>query len=257
MRASRLIATFGALVGALALASPASAAESATMHVSLSPEHLGKGTTVVFEFDIHDKRAQVPPALTGIELLYPKHVGLASSGLGLEECSATTLEAAGSAGCPTDALVGRGSAQVEIAVGGQLVRETGAITVWMAAPNEGHLALVFFTHGQAPVDAELIFAGDVIEGAMPFGGNLRTQIPIIPSLPEAPDAAVVHMRETIGPLGITYYRQAHGKRVAYRPRGLRLPRHCPHGGFPFGARFTFADRSQARASTTVACPAKR
>jgi hypothetical protein len=31
----------------------------------------------------------------------------------------------------------------------------------------------------------------------------------------------------------------HGKRVAFHPKGVSVPLHCPRGGFPFSANFSF------------------
>lgn len=235
----------------------AAAGQSTRLDVALRPERLGGETTIVFGFQIAAAHGRVPPPLVGIDLLYPANIGLVTSGLGLTTCSTATLELLGPTGCPANALMGYGSALVEIPVGGDVIREPGSITTWMAPVQEGHVALLFYAEGQTPVDAELIFTGQVLEAPPPFGGDLQTRIPVIPTFPEAPDAAVVQMRATIGPLGITYYQRAHGHRVPYRPAGLRLPRHCPHGGFPFAARFTFLDGSRSEARAAVPCPPAR
>ncbi len=64
------------------------------------------------------------------------------------------------------------------------------------------------------------------------------------------------MTTTIGPMNVTYYRQFRGKSTPYHPRGVRLPRRCPRGGFPFAANFTFQDGAHTVARTTVPCPAR-
>lgn len=256
MRPTRVTA---ALVLALfcALATHAKAGQSVKLNVALHPERLGVGTTIIFSFQISTAHGRVPPPLVGMDLQYPANIGLVTSGLGLTTCSTVTLEVLGPEGCPPNALMGYGSAQVEIEVGRQIIREPGSITTWMAPVKNGHLGLLFFALGQTPVRAELIFASEVLEAPPPFGGNLRTHIPIIPTWPDAPDAAVVQMRATIGPMHITYYRHEHGRRTPYHPTGLRLPDSCPSKGFPFAATFAFLDGSRIRSHASVPCPAAK
>jgi hypothetical protein len=233
---------------------PAQAAQSVRLRAALMPEHLGAGTTIEFGFRIATPNHRVPPPLTAIDLLYPANIGIVTSGLGLATCSPTTLEAIGPEGCPPDSLMGHGSALVEIPIGPEIIEETGRITTWMAPVQNGHLALLFYAEGEDPVSAQLIFTSLLLEAPAPFGGNLHTQIPVIPGLPETPDAAVVQMRSTIGPMNITYFQHSHHKTIAYQPNGLLLPNSCPHGGFPFAATFAFLDGTHTTAHTTVPCP---
>jgi hypothetical protein len=243
-----------ALVLSIATAVPASAAHSVKLAVSLTPERLGAGTTLAFQFTIASPHGRVPPPLTALDLSYPTNLGLITSGLGLAICEPAALETLGPEACPPDSLMGYGSALVEIPVGPDIIEETGHITTWMGPIQNGHLGLLFYADGETPVYAQLIFPGVVVEAQAPFGGSLDTAIPMIPSLPGGPDAAVVQMRSTIGPRHITYYKRSHGKTIAYPPTGLRLPHTCPHGGFPFAATFAFLDGTHAGARTTVPCP---
>ena len=241
-----------AIALALLLPGAASASQSATLHVALTPEHLGGRTTILFNFQIASVGAHVPSPLTAVNLLYPRDVGLITSGLGLETCSPAQLESQGR--CPANSLMGYGQALVEFPIGPELIEEHGAITTWMAPVEDGHLTLLFYAEAKVPVSASLIFTSQLLNAPAPFGGELATDIPLIPTLPEAPDAAVVHLTTTIGPMNVTYYRQFRGNSTAYHPRGVRLPRHCPHGGFPFAATFAFLDGSHATARTAVPCP---
>jgi hypothetical protein len=238
------------------LAVPAQASQSVKLNVALKPEQLGSGTTIVFGFVIAAQQSRVPAPLTALDLFYPANIGLVTSGLGLSTCSTNTLEALGPEGCPADSLMGHGSAVVEIPFGPDIIRETGLITTWMAPIQNGHLALLFCAEGEQPVQAQLIFTAGVLEAPAPFGGRLDTHIPIIETLPETPDASVVQLSATIGPMDITYYRRAHGKTIAYEPNGLLLPNSCPHGGFPFAATFAFLDGTHASARTSVPCPVR-
>jgi hypothetical protein len=244
-----------ALALAFLLPGAATASQSATLHVALRPEHLGKRTTILFDFQIQSAGARVPSPLTAVNLLYPRNIGLLTTGLGLQTCSPAHLESQGR--CPANSLMGYGQALVEFPIGPELIEEHGEITTWMAPVEDGHLTLLFYAEANTPVSASLIFTSQLLDAPAPFGGELATNLPLIPTLPDAPDAAVVHMTTTIGPLNVTYYRQFRGKRTAYHPRGVRLPKHCPHGGFPFAATFSFQDGSHAVARTAVPCPRRK
>jgi hypothetical protein len=119
-----------ALVLALLLPSHASASQSASLHVALRPEHLGGRTTILFDIQIASPGAHVPSPLIAVNLLYPRDVGLITSGLGLQTCSPAQLESRGR--CPSNSLMGYGQALVEFPIGPELIQEHGAITTWMA-----------------------------------------------------------------------------------------------------------------------------
>jgi hypothetical protein len=232
----------------------AQALQSARLRADLIPEHLGQGTTISFSFTIATTTGRVPSPLTGIDLLYPANLGLGTSGLGLETCAAAVLEALGPEGCPSQSRMGYGTAVVEIPFGPKIISETAFTDIFMAPLQQGHLGLLFYASGSSPVSAQIVFPGLVLPASNPFGGDLATTIPLVPTLPEAPNAAVVHLSSTIGPLHLTYYEHAHGRFLPYHPKGIVLPRTCPAGGFRFAARFSFEDGAHTRAYTTVPCP---
>ncbi len=243
------------LIAILASAPPAFASQSATLEVHLNPERLGAGTTVSFAFQITTPNGHVPSPLSTLDFRYPAKLGLLTSGLGLTTCTPIVLEEIGPEGCPNNSLVGYGNALVEMPIGPEIIRERGQITTWMGPVANGHVSLLFYAEGKTPVYSEVIFTGIILDARTPFGGQLNTSIPVIPSLPGAPNAAVITMHATIGPQNITYYRRTPGGMLTpYHPEGLRLPHTCPHGGFPFAATFTFQDGTHTTTHTTVACP---
>jgi hypothetical protein len=134
------------------------------------------------------------------------------------------------------------------------LQETAITKVFMAHLHNGHLGLIFYASGEVPVDAQIVFHGLVLPAPSPYGGDLATTIPRVPTLPGAPNASVVRLSTTLGPAHLTYYERIHGKYIPYHPRGIVLPRSCPRGGFKFAARFTFEDATHAAAKTTVPCP---
>jgi hypothetical protein len=196
----------------------------------------------------------VPSPLSEVDLRYPAKIGLLTSGLGRASCTAAVLEERGKAGCPANALMGFGSALLEIQVGRQIVREAGLISIWMGPISHEQFQLLFYADAATPTSEQLVFAGLLEEAGAPFGGSLNTRIPSIPWNPEAPPASIAQFTARIGPRNVTYYRRAGAHEIPYRPEGLRLPHACPAGGFPFAGSFTFMDGTTATVQTSVPCP---
>jgi len=232
----------------------AHAAQRVKLEVSLTPKHLGAGTTIIFGFTIATTAGLAPSPLTEINLLYPANLGITTSGLGLATCSAPVLEALGPEGCPADSRMGYGSALVEVPFGPEIIEETAHSETFMAPVQNGNLGLLFYAEGPAPILAQLVFPGTVQPAPAPYGGQLDTSLPLVPSVPGAPDVAIVRLRSTIGSLHLTYYRHIRGVNVPYHPTGIILPSTCPRHGFPFAAHFRFQNGEHANAHTTVPCP---
>jgi len=221
-----------------------------------TPEHLGRSTTIGIGFAIQDAVQSVPPPLQTVDLSYPENLGIALSGLGLETCTAPTLEMLGPAGCPPNSLMGHGTAFGEIPFGPAIIHESASVAIVRAEDENGQIALLFDAQGISPVEANLVFTGVLLPSVRPYGGDIRIDVPLVPSLPEAPDVAVVGLQATLGPAGLTYYEHVHGTTVPYTPRGILLPARCPHTGFPFAASIAFVGNSHASARTRVRCPAR-
>jgi hypothetical protein len=116
----------------------------------------------------------------------------------------------------------------------------------------GHASLLFYAVGRLPIATQLVFTGVIVPGTS--GESIRAAIPLIPTLPEAPDAAIVAMRSTLGTRQLTYHRTVGRRRVRFTPRGATVPARCPAGGFPFSVAFGFNDATSATAAAAVACP---
>jgi hypothetical protein len=104
------------------------------------------------------------------------------------------------------------------------------------------------------VYAQLVLAAELIEGTQAIGGRLVTPVPLIASVPNGPPVSIVSVTATIGPNGLTYYKHRHGRTVAFHPKGVSVPAHCPRGGFRFAATFAFADGTSTQAASAVPCP---
>jgi hypothetical protein len=237
------------LVACACLPASATAAATARMSAAFTPEHLGAPTTVSFGFQIQQSGTD-PAPLGGVELAYPRGLGLATSDLGVMACPPSQLEALGPAGCPPDSHMGYGTAVVEIAFGADLIKETVALTLLAGPSPNGYLHLLVDARGKFPIEAALVITAELLPG------HLAITVPPIPSLPAAPYVAVTEMHLTLGGQ-LTYYETVKGRRVAYHPAGIGLPSTCPRGGFRFAATFTLLDGQHPNSHAAVACPKRR
>lgn len=242
---------------AIVLPGAAGAGQSVRLNATFTPYRLGHDTTLGLRFQIAAPAGRVPPPLTQVQISYPAGLGFGLSELGLDTCSAATLETYGPPGCPTNSLMGYGTAITEIPYGPAILRETAEITIVRAANSNGDFALLINASGQTPVNAQIVFPALLLPTDPPYGGLLNINVPLVPSLPEAPDVAVVRFNSTLGPLHLRYHEHIHGHLIDYEPKGIPLPSSCPRGGFKFSASFAFQDGSHSNATTAVPCPATR
>jgi hypothetical protein len=101
---------------------------------------------------------------------------------------------------------------------------------------------------------EEIFQGQLLPGTGPNSAELRTAIPIMETVPDGPDVAIVEMHSSLGPRGVRYHRLVNGKPTTYSPIGMTVPNLCPRGGWLFAATFTFQDGVSLIAKSRVGCP---
>jgi hypothetical protein len=256
--AHRLIAAPLMIVLLLYPCGVALAAQTARLHVSLSPERLGQPTTIAFGFEISSTSGGRPVPMTNVGVLLPSEMGIATSGLGLENCRPLRLERIGPEGCPPNALMGRGVATAKVPIGAVTIVESAQVELFSSPVVDGHLAILVYANASTPVSAQLVFPAMVLPAHSPFGENIDTDLPLVPSLPAGPDVAITRFHATLGsPPGrgrFLYEKSVHGRRVSFAPRGLILPPACPRGGFTFQAEFEFQDGEHVVARSIVRCP---
>ncbi len=165
-----------ALVGAAFLASigppaNAGAAETVTLHTSFSPDRLGASTTIGFGFDIAGSGG-VPSPLESLSLRLPAGINYLSTTLGLAICQPAALLAKGLAGCSPNSRLGHGSAYVEVPFGAGSGREIPDIEALMGPPHGGNIVVLFYANGREPVDAQIVFEGELIAGSRRSGEAL-------------------------------------------------------------------------------------
>ncbi len=252
-----------AAAGAQAAAAPtrpadaAQTAEVATLNASFTPDRLGASTTIGFGFSVHTTTGLAPPPLSSLDLRMPAGMDYVSTTLGLAICHPRAIIAHGGKGCPVNSRLGYGSAYVEVPFGSGAGHELPRIEAFMGPPVKEDMVVLFYVNGQIPVFAQLVFSGTVLPDSGPFGTQLEAKVPLVESVPEGPDVSIVRAQSTIGPRHVLYRRISKGRVHYFHPQGIAVPEHCPAGGFPFSASFTFQDGSHAEASTTVPCPKPR
>lgn len=241
-----------ALAAVLVAASPAAAraTQSASISAGFSPKRLGAPTTLQLGFRIAGGESEIPSPLTGVDLSYPRNLGIATSGLGTATCQQVALEEHGPAVCPGNSRMGSGTALARFRIGPEVFEEGAGIAIVAGPPQEGFVRLLISATGTSPVAARIVMSTLLVPGHLQIG------VPLVPSLPEGEDVSVVRVRATLGG-NLVYRERRRGRTISYRPRGISLPKRCPRGGFRFAARFSFLDGSGAVARTVVACPARR
>jgi hypothetical protein len=255
---ARAVLAAGA-VGVCCQAAGAQAAETVSLHTSFSPDRLGAATTISFNFQIASTAngGRLPSALQRVDLRMPTGMNYITSTLGTSSCRAEVLVNDGVAGCPSNSRLGHGRAYAEVPFGSSIAGEGAEVQAVMGPPRNGNVVVLFFVEGHQPVWAPLVFPGELLPPAPPFGETLATVIPEIKGVPGGPPVSIRYVGSTIGPNHLTYYKHVHKKLVAYKPKGVALPERCPRGGFRFIADFTFEDHSVVTANSTVPCPSRR
>jgi len=244
----------GAALYACALPASAAASETARLSTSFSPDRAGASTTVTFGFVIHSPKGHVPSQLRNLDLHLPAGIGIARNTLGQAICEPIHLYVHGPEGCPENSRLGFGSTTAEVPYGPEIIAENAHVYAYRGESEGEHTTVLFFAEGWEPVFADLVFPGHLLEDSGRFSGQIDTEVPIIPSLPGAPDVSVVRLQSSFGPAGLTYHRRVGRREIAFKPRGVTVPLHCPRGGYPFAADFTFQDGTHLTAHSSAPCP---
>jgi len=167
------------------------------------------------------------PPISAVNFYLPKGTKLHPQGF--TTCTEATLQATGPSACPKGSIASPvGSVLGEVVIGGEHVPEKTTLQAFFG-PGGG---LLFFTQGSTPVSLEIVSSGRYVKAAAPYGQELKTLVPPVPSLPGAPLASVkeIHIRA-----GAAIKKG--GKLISYGT----IPKkgECPKGGFPVKTEVTF------------------
>jgi hypothetical protein len=197
-----------------------------------------------FTIDFSDEQSEsgVPSPVRHTLLRFP--AGLNVEIPLLRSCNAARLRVHGPSACPPQSHIGGGHALAEVHAGSQTIGEHVTLWVFLGPLRNLSPTFLIFGRGYTPFDERMVIAGSVVSDSLPFGEDLAMNIPPISTLPLEPDASIVSMSLLVGSTS------PHASRAAT----VVVPHHCPAGGFPFAAAFTYADGSRGRAFATAHCP---
>jgi hypothetical protein len=242
-----LVVIGAALASALAMPALASATPTVSIKAKIVPipgfpgtgNCLGCGADAESEIKISSTEYfGGPPPVTFIKGYFPK--GTKINTKGFTTCPAQALERSGTAGCSSKAKAGPVSeTHGFVSLGGERVRETVFVTPFYA-PGGG---LEFWIEGNTPTKIEKIAKG---RWTYPSSGPvINVEVPLIESLPGAPDASAEIIQSKFG--GAV----KHNGKTIY---GGTVPTSCPKGGFPIKLEVSFLNAGTADAETKVPCP---
>jgi hypothetical protein len=183
-----------------------------------------------------------PPPLIGIKYYGP--AGAEQNPQGFATCAPATIEKEGPGLCPKRSIAGpQGFGVGVVSFGGERVQERASIQPFFAPGGD----LEFFVDGRTPVSLELLTMGHVVNSPPPFGPTTIGEVPLVETVPGAPDASAEEATIRVG----AAYRRGR-KTFSY----LTVPKKCPKGGLSTKVQLTFLGGATAEASYQMPCPKK-
>jgi hypothetical protein len=211
---------------------------------------LGAGADVEGEFTIKGTEyGGYPPPVIGITLSLPTGTRLFPSGFPTCPTSVIMTEHE-PAKCPKGSSAGpTGHAFGFVVFGGERVPEEVSIQPFFA-PGGG---INFYVEGHTPASIEVTSTGrfTAFGGGGGYGPKAVIQVPLVETVPGAPDASVERI---IGKLGAAR-KVVKGKGKHKKTETIyygRVPTKCPKGGFPAKAEVTFAALGGLPQQTAIA-----
>jgi hypothetical protein len=254
-------------LAALAFAGTAAATPTVTLKGEAVPipgfphtgNILGAGADVEGELTIKGTEyGGYPPPLIGVTISLPTGTRLFPSGF--PTCpTAVIVQEHEPAKCPKGSKAGpTGHAFGFVVFGGERVPEEVAIEPFFA-PGGG---INFYVEGHTPASIEVTSTGrfTAFNGGGGYGPKGVVQVPLVETVPGAPDASVERIVAKLG----AARKQVTGKGKNKKTETIyygRVPKTCPKGGFPVKAELTFAalgglPEQTATAFYTAPCPPK-
>jgi hypothetical protein len=240
------------LIGAVALPAVSWAAPTVTVSGRAVPipgfahtgNYFGAGAAVRAEVTISGTEyGGFPPPLIGITVDLPRGVTLHPQRFPTCPIKAIVEEKEPKK-CPHGSAAGPpGKVYGVVAFGKEQVKEDGEILSFFA-PGGG---FEFLTIGESPVALEIPTTARLVHprGGGGFGPQFTGAIPLVETVPGAPDASVEAIDITIGAAI-----RRHGKPIYYGT----VPKTCPRGGFQAKTEFTFAQNGELATPETVTVP---
>lgn len=195
----------------------------------------GKGADVEASLEItgsgygatpQNPAGSVPP-ISAVNVYLPKGVKLHPAGFG--SCTEAKLKNSGPRGCPKSSVASPiGSVLGEVTFGSERVPESATLQGFFGPGG----TILFYTQGTSPVSLEVVSSGRFVRSSGKYSWELKTLVPPVATVPEAPLASVskIHIKT-----GAAY--RSHGKVIPYGT----VPKkgECPKGGFFGQVEVTF------------------
>jgi hypothetical protein len=223
-------------------APPTPEATTATIRPSFSPDRLGAKAAFTFAVHFSGGELGVPAPVRRAVVRFPP--GLMLDIPKLRSCTKARLQARGASGCPARSKIGTGHALADVHAGASVESEGAAVSAFVGPPQGLNPTIEILGQGYSPLDERVVITATAFPDSPPYGEKLVMSIPAIPSIPLEPNASTVSFSLTVG--GAAFRR--------HNPNTVVLPSHCPAGGFPFAAEFTYEDGSTSNATAAVPCP---
>ncbi len=143
------------------------------------------GLTLRTQLTIADTEGGLRPALTNTTLRFPK--GAVVNARFFPKCDPKQLETRGAKGCSSRSVIGRGKAQADARpIVSDLVN--AVITLYNGKPRNGNPTIVIYA--VPDLSSPLAIVGELKRDRGRYGYVLDVDVPVIPTLPGQPNAAV-------------------------------------------------------------------
>jgi hypothetical protein len=245
--ASSCLALF--ILGLLAFAAGVSAAPAVTFKATALriPGYPGTGNILGAgaEAEVQDTIAGseyggFPSPL--VQLVIDSPAGTKIAPAGFVTCAPAVLENSGPPGCPAKSIAGPlGEGLGVVSFGGEQVQERVTIQPFFAPAGD----LLFYADGSSPVSLQIVERAHWVSAPAGFGPELIAEIPLVQTVPGAPDASILSFTVTVG----AAYRRA-GRTVSY----ITLPARCPRGGLSIKSELGFFSGERTLVGYRQPCP---
>lgn len=185
-----------------------------------------------------------PAPLRRVEVFFPKGTKIETKGFP-SACTPAALERGGAQACKKEQAGPPGYTEGVVNIGGEPIPETVTVTPFFTRNG-----LLFWIEGSTPTKIEKVAVGHWTHAAAPYGPEIVVEVPLIETLPGAPDASAQVINTIAGAA------RRVGKKTIYYGT---IPRTCPKGGFPGKAVLSFGSGEassweSATALVKVPCP---
>ena len=221
----------------------AAQATSASITPSLNPDRRHARATLTVAIDYSGGELGLPSPVRKATLGLP--AGLSLNIPVLRSCNAEVLLEHGASGCPAQSLIGTGHATALFDLGSQQVLEHVQLWAFLGPLRNLQPTFEILGEGFKPLVRTVVLNATALPARAPYGEELAMSIPPLATVPGQPDASITSFSLTIGV-------SAHKRTPASAT--IVVPAHCPHGGLPFAAAFTYANGAQDNALAKIPCP---